>query len=284
MAVFPSTQLGKVRASCRPWSVTSSCSSPDRWRTTLSRGSIRAHVPEHSAWAGTEIRKQTEFLIRKKLEPALEAAGSSLEQSLKAQIYLANVADFPDFIDVWTEHFAAIPCAVTVVPTKSFATVGGIIEINLLALTNTATRKKQVIEADIPGMAAYGPCIKSGEFLLPSGLMAIGHEGQIVGAALSPGFTGLAHAGYAQAAAVYNYADALCLAAGTAMANTLRAQYFVSDVTQFPGIAMAWVARFGAQPHPFICMREVIPDPIATSLDFLNEADRFQPRLRSLVV
>jgi enamine deaminase RidA (YjgF/YER057c/UK114 family) len=215
----------------------------------------RAHVPEHSAWAGTEIRKQTEFLIRKKLEPALEAAGSSLEQSLKAQIYLANVADFPDFSDVWTEHFAAIPCAVTVVPTKSFATVGGIIEINLLALTNTATRKKQVIEADIPGMAAYGPCIKSGEFLLPSGLMAIGHEGQIVGTALSPGFTGLAHAGYAQAAAVYNYADALCLAAGTAMANTLRAQYFVSDVTQFPGIAMAWVARFGAQPHPFICIQ-----------------------------
>jgi enamine deaminase RidA (YjgF/YER057c/UK114 family) len=60
----------------------------------------RAHVPEHSAWAGIEIRKQTEFLIRKKLEPALEAAGSSLERSLKAQVYLANVADFPDFIDV----------------------------------------------------------------------------------------------------------------------------------------------------------------------------------------
>jgi enamine deaminase RidA (YjgF/YER057c/UK114 family) len=212
----------------------------------------RAHVPDHSAWAGAEIRKQTEFLIREKLEPALEAAGSSLERSLKAQIYLANVADFPD---VWSEHFAAIPCAVTVVPTKSFATVGGIIEINLLALTNTATREKQVIEADIPGMAAYGPCIKSGEFLLPSGLMAIGHQGQVVGAALSPGFTGLAHAGYSQAAVVYKYAEALCRAAGTALANTLRAQYFVSDVTQFPGIAMAWAAQFGTQPHPFICIQ-----------------------------
>src|SRR5216683_6747616 len=55
----------------------------------------RAHVPEHSAWAGTEIRKQTEFLILHKLKPALEAAGSSLQQSLKAQIYLANTADFP---------------------------------------------------------------------------------------------------------------------------------------------------------------------------------------------
>jgi hypothetical protein len=78
-----------------------------------------------------------------------------------------------------TKHFAAIPCAArprarrssdrlrrrctspisrtsptSSVPTKSFATLGGIIEINLLALTNTATREKQVIEADIPGMAA----------------------------------------------------------------------------------------------------------------------------------
>ena len=215
----------------------------------------RAHVPEHSAWAGTEIRKQTEFLIREKLKPALEAAGSSLKQSLKAQIYLANVADFPDFSDVWADHFATIPCAVTLVPTKSFATLGGIIEINLLALTNSALRKKQVIEADIPGMAAYGPCIKAGEFLLPSGLMAIGHDGRLVGEALSPGFAGLAHAGYAQAAAVYDYAEALCRAAGTTMVNTLRAQYFVADVTQFAGITMAWAARFGAQPHPFVCIQ-----------------------------
>jgi hypothetical protein len=36
--------------------------------------------------------------------------------------------------------------------------VGGIVEINLIALTNGATRKKQVVETDIPGMAAYGPC------------------------------------------------------------------------------------------------------------------------------
>jgi hypothetical protein len=57
---------------------------------------------------------------------------------------------------------------VTVVPTKSFATVGGIIEIDLIALTNAATRKKQVIEANVPGMAAYGSCIKVGESLLPS--------------------------------------------------------------------------------------------------------------------
>jgi enamine deaminase RidA (YjgF/YER057c/UK114 family) len=215
----------------------------------------RAHVPDHSAWADSEIRKQTEFVIREKLEPALEAAGSSLERSLKAQVYLADVEDFPDFIDVWNRYYADIPCALTVVPTKSFATKGGIIEINLLALTATSNRAKQVIVADIPATAALGPCIRAGEFLLPSGLMAIGHDGHVVDRMLSPGFAGLSHAGYTQAAAVYDYAEALCRAAGISMAGTLRAQYFVADVTQFPGIAMAWSARFGAQPHPFVCIQ-----------------------------
>jgi enamine deaminase RidA (YjgF/YER057c/UK114 family) len=190
----------------------------------------RAHVPDHSAWAGSEIRKQTEFLILEKLRPALEAAGSSLEQSLKAQIYLARIDDFPDFVDAWNQYYATIPCAVTLVPTKSFATVGGIIEINLVALTNTATRQKQVITADLPGMAAYGPCVKAGEFLLPSGLMAIGHDGNVAGRTVSPGFAALSHAGYTQAAAVYDYTEALCGAAGTSMVNVLRAQYFVSDL------------------------------------------------------
>ena len=215
----------------------------------------RAHVPDHSAWAGSEIRKQTEFLILEKLRPALEAAGSSLEQSLKAQIYLARADDFPDFVEAWNRYYVNIPCAVTLVPTKSFATVGGIIEINLLALTNTAARRKQVIAADIPGMAAYGPCVRAGEFLLPSGLMAIGRDGEVAGRNISPGFASLSHAGYTQGAAVYDYAEALCQAAGTSMANVLRAQYFVSDLAAFPGIATAWSAKLGVQPHPFVCIQ-----------------------------
>jgi enamine deaminase RidA (YjgF/YER057c/UK114 family) len=212
----------------------------------------RAHVPDYAAWAGSEIRKQTEFLIEEKLRPALMAAGSSLEQSLKAQIYLARIHDFPDFVDVWNRYFANIACAVTVVPTKSFATVGGIIEINLLALTDTARRLKQVIVADLPEMAAYGPCVRAGEFLLPSGLMAIGPDGAVAGKTLSAGFAALSHAGYTQASAVYAYAEALCRVAGTSMANLVRGQYFVSDPNSFAGIAMAWSARFGNRPHPFV--------------------------------
>ena len=53
----------------------------------------------------------------------------------------------------------------------------------------------------------------------------------------------------------FDYAEALCQAAGTSMANVLRAQYFVSDIAAFPGVAMAWSAQFGRQPHPFVCVQ-----------------------------
>ena len=215
----------------------------------------RAHVPDHSLWAGTEIRKQTEFIIQERLKPALAAAGSSLELSVKAQVYIRNVENFPDFVDVWSQFYRNIPCALTVVPAKGFAMVGGIIEINLMALTSGAKREKQVIAADIPEMAAYGPCIKLGEFLLPSGLMPIGRDGHVAGKAISPGFPGLSHAGYTQATAVHDYAETLCEAAGSSLAKVLRAQYFVSDPNAFPGIAMAWGSRFGVQPLPFVCIQ-----------------------------
>ena len=147
------------------------------------------------------------------------------------------------------------------VPTKSFATVGGIIEINLIALTNGATRRKEVIDANIPGMAAFGPSLKVGEFLLPSGLMAIDPDGHVAGSAVSPAFPGLAHAGYSQAEAIYGYAEALCRATGTTMGRLLRAQYFVADIAAFPGISMAWSSRYGGQPHPFVCVQTPQPMP-----------------------
>src|SRR5215472_13024446 len=100
---------------------------------------------------------------------------------------------------------------------KSHATASAPDGALLIALTNGATRRKEVIDAYIPGMAAFGPSLKVGEFLLPSGLMAIGPDGHVAGTEVSPAFPGLAHAGYSQADAIYGYAEALSRAAGTTM-------------------------------------------------------------------
>src|SRR6202008_1479153 len=67
-------------------------------------------------WGGpSPLRRQTEFLIKQRLEPALGAAGSSLAASVKAQIYVPSADDIPDCLDVWNKHMGNIPCAVTIV-------------------------------------------------------------------------------------------------------------------------------------------------------------------------
>jgi hypothetical protein len=40
-------------------------------------------------------------------------------------------------------------------------------------------------------------------------------------------------------------------------------QYFVADIAAFPGIAMAWAARYRRPPHPFVCVATPpeMPDP-----------------------
>jgi enamine deaminase RidA (YjgF/YER057c/UK114 family) len=93
---------------------------------------------------------------------------------------------------------------------------------------------------------------------------------------MTASFSGLAHAGYVQAAAVHDYAEALCKAAGTSMQKVLRAQYFLSDLAHFPGVAMAWQSRFGAHPLPFLCVQTPpeMPAPgMALIADFWIAAD-----------
>jgi enamine deaminase RidA (YjgF/YER057c/UK114 family) len=224
-----------------------------------------ARVRDDSRWGGSAIRLQTEFLIQQKLRPALESAGATLKDSVKAQVYIEGIENVPDFYDVWSSHFKEIPCALTVVPAKAMATIGGIIEINLLALRPDGARKKTVVDVGLPAMTSYGPAIRAGEFLFPSGLMAIGRDGHIVGTSVSPNFDGLAHSGFTQASTIYDYAAALCTAAGTSLANVVRAQYFCSGASEFPGITAAWRARQGDRPHPFLCVQTpTLPAPGAT--------------------
>lgn len=207
-------------------------------------------------WGGPNaVRRQTEFIIKKRLEPALKAGDSSWANILKAQIYVPTAADIPDALDVWQQHVGGHPCAVSALPTHGFGFVEGIVEINLLALRDGARRKKEVLKVDLPAMSAYGACVRAGELVFASGLMPIGAEGRVAGAASSAAFDGLAHAGQVQALAVLSYAERVCKAAGVALSSIVRAQYFMADVRDFAGVQLAWQKRQGSAPHPFVCVQ-----------------------------
>src|SRR6202142_3786732 len=102
----------------------------------------QAYRPPNAVWNGTDIRLQTEFLIAR-LRSALEAGGSSLKNAIKAQVYLTNLNDLPEFMDVWNSHFAENPCALTVLKTKGLGLLESIIEINIFGVRDAGKVKKQ---------------------------------------------------------------------------------------------------------------------------------------------
>jgi enamine deaminase RidA (YjgF/YER057c/UK114 family) len=134
------------------------------------------------------------------------------------------------------------------------------IEINLIALKNGATRRKQVIEVDVPALATFGPCVRAGEFVFPSGFMAVGRDGLVPAAEQGSVFDGLSLAGQAQGAMVMSYAETVCKSVGVSMRNVVRAQYFMTDMQDFAGVCAAWSDRYGRQPHPFATVQ--VPGPL----------------------
>jgi enamine deaminase RidA (YjgF/YER057c/UK114 family) len=140
---------------------------------------------------------------------------------------------------------------VTLVPAKDYSSIESMLEINLIALKSGAARRKQVVEVDIPAPASYGPCVRAGELVFPSGLMALNRDGRVPAADDAAAFDAIGLAGQAQGALIHAYAEAVCKAVGVAMGNVVRAQYFLTDIRDFAGIAAAWSDRYGRQPHPF---------------------------------
>lgn len=223
----------------------------------------RAHVPAHSHWGGYEIRRQTEYLIREKFVPALQAAGSSLANAVKAQVYLRDVDDTAHFLDVWNSHFGARQCALTIVPTKDFGLVPGIIEINLVALTDSARSKKKIIDGCIPAAMTYGAAaVRAGDLLLCSGLMAVDDAGPIAGISAGQGLPYFGTAPRAQMEHIVGAIKATCDAAGTRIENVVRIHEFHTDLAQFYPMHRAWQETLAGAPVPFTAIRVPAPLPV----------------------
>ena len=65
--------------------------------------------PSTSPYTGeSEMGAQTRAVVEE-LKAALGEAGTTLDQTLKAEVYLADPADFVEFKQVWQEYFPTDP-------------------------------------------------------------------------------------------------------------------------------------------------------------------------------
>jgi enamine deaminase RidA (YjgF/YER057c/UK114 family) len=230
--------------------------------------SMTAIAPEayrapNAVWNGTDIRLQTDFLITSRLKPGLEAGGSSLKNAIKAQVYLTNIADLPEFMDVWNSHFGEHPCALTVVATKGLALLESIIEVNIFGVRDGGAIKKQVVEHRGSEHMRLGPAaVRAGDLLCLSALYAADAEGALPEVRSSAELRHFGAPAQHEMRAILSAADEICRAGGTSLSNVVRAHHFVGDLhVVYPALRM-WHERLSGAPIPFGAVRVPGPVPI----------------------
>ncbi len=80
---------------------------------------------------GSEIKRQARYILEN-LARTFKAAGTSLEQVVKAQVFMTDLAHFSAFDEVWKEFFASPPPRTTV-GTTGLLVPGCLVEIDLVA-------------------------------------------------------------------------------------------------------------------------------------------------------
>ena len=87
--------------------------------------------------AARGVRAETQYIVQRRLLPALQAAGSGLDLILKAQAYVSRPHEIAAFRDAWREA-GAPPTTVVPVRHPAFLTREATVEINVVAAHRSA--------------------------------------------------------------------------------------------------------------------------------------------------
>lgn len=213
-----------------------------------------ARMPSGYLWKGTPVNLETEFIIKKKLEPALKAAGSSLSNVVKCQVHLRDPADFAPFNETWRSFFPVDPPATTLIPTVTPAfTVADLrVEINAIALRDSGRTRKEIVDARVmPAYEGFTQAVQAGDLLFISGLLAIDEGGLVRQARRDPKTPFFGSSIQAQMQAILESAQRICAAAGTTLANVVRIQQFHTDLNEFFPAYQVWAHYLPGRHLPF---------------------------------
>ena len=195
-----------------------------------------AKVPEGHLWKGNRIQLELTYLVQKKLKVALEGAGSSLAQVVKADVSIRDVNDVPAFNQVWSKAFDGRVPATTFWPTSNpgLAIEDARIEINVVAYAGD-TQRIEAKEAAPFLCDGYPAAIRAGDLLFVSGLAG-------------------------DAARLVPVADAICRKAGTKLENVLRIQHAHTSLREFKRACAAWQKRLPKRALPISAFQ--VPKPL----------------------
>jgi enamine deaminase RidA (YjgF/YER057c/UK114 family) len=223
-------------------------------------------------WFGSEIKKQTAYVVEK-LAKYLAAGGASITDIVKAQVYLAETADHFAFQEAWRDAMGSHRAALTVLPVKGMSTVGGRVEINLVAAVPNRHAPAVIQSSRAPKSLSGEPhAVKLGNILFISGQMACDERGAVDGPHSDNGLRYLSSSAKRQMEVILKNTQAICEAAGGGLDSIVRAQLFYTNLADVVPSFEVWKDAFPAAPPAatFVRVPNVLPVPGCTVLaDFI---------------
>jgi enamine deaminase RidA (YjgF/YER057c/UK114 family) len=198
-------------------------------------------------WYGSPIEAQTEYTLWK-LERIAEAAGTSLDRTVKATVYIGHPNDFYGMNRVWRKWFPENPPARVVIPYMGLGGKGSRVEIALKLLSPESELQIETIQtSDAPEPLGHEPqAVKVGNFLFFSTQMAFDSKGSLAEETKRhPEFPWYGQPAKQQMRYVLKNVAAISEAAGTSLENLCRRQCFHDDFTWFAETMQdEWASHF----------------------------------------
>jgi enamine deaminase RidA (YjgF/YER057c/UK114 family) len=192
-------------------------------------------------WYGSEIEAQVEYTLTV-LARIAEAAGTSLERCVKADVYMGHPNDLEGIDRVWRRWFPARPPARMLIPHSRLAGRGCRVEIALVLLAGDSPLVIETIETSAaPEPLFHEPqAVRAGPLLFLSTLLSATERN-----AAFPWYGQPVRLQLREALAA---AAAICEAADTELAAVCRRQAFFDELAYAAETWDEWRAHFPADP------------------------------------
>jgi reactive intermediate/imine deaminase len=211
---------------------------------------VPAEARKHPSFPyyGSDIKLQTRFVLQN-LARTFAAAGSSLDDVVKAQVFLTDLNDFAAFDEVWRELFK-VPPPRTTVGTTGLLIRDTLIEIDLIGYARGAGLAHQVVTSANPKpLANYSEAIRVGDLVFAAGQLASDFKtGVAPEARRHPGFPFYGSDIQLQTDYILKNLKNTFEAAGSSLDHVVKAQVFLTDLNDFAGFDQVWKRYFKVPP------------------------------------
>jgi reactive intermediate/imine deaminase len=206
-----------------------------------------ARVDPAFPFYGSDIARQTRYVLGN-IARTLKAAGTSMDHVVKAQVFHTDLANFAAFDEVWKEFFPAPPPRTTV-GTTGLLVKDTLVEIDVVAAL-PAARPQAIAVAGIPRpLAHYTPATRVGDLVFAAGQIASDYRTGVPPAArVDPAFPFYGSDIKRQTRFVLENLARTFEAAGTSLAQVVKAQVFHTDLANFNGFDEVWKEFFPTPP------------------------------------